>query len=454
MNLTNPSSFSPFRYFSSELAILNRLIDAALIWGCLELPRSLLEVKPGYLYQIAAALAILVYYLAAEIKGIYHSSRLHSYDSMIGNIFVSWLWTGLILVLIGFSTKSSADYSRLAIGFWLALTPLALIAERFMTFLLLRWLRKNGRNSRSFAILGDKESNQRLLETMNSAPWIGLSHFGTYENVETLLTKMRSNQVDYIFIAYPIARQNEIITAVNTLSDTTASIYLSPDAFLSDLLASKAVMLGNSTIIAINDHPFHGTPKLLKKIEDMILGSLFFLLTLPLMALISIGIKLTSKGPIIFKQRRYGLNGEVIEVLKFRTMNVQEDGDQVIQAKKNDLRITSLGRFLRKTSLDELPQFMNVLNGTMSLVGPRPHAISHNEHYRKLIHGYMQRHKVKPGITGWAQVNGFRGETDTLDKMQSRVEYDLYYINHWSIWFDVKIIFLTFLQGFINKSAY
>ena len=172
------------------------------------------------------------------------------------------------------------------------------------------------------------------------------------------------------------------------------------------------------------------------------------------MILIAIGIKLSSPGPILFKQRRYGLNGETIWVLKFRTMTTQDDGEVVVQATKEDQRVTPLGKFLRRTSLDELPQFFNVLQGSMSIVGPRPHAISHNEHYRKLINGYMQRHKVKPGITGWAQVNGLRGETDTLDKMKLRIDYDLYYINHWSIWLDLKIIVMTVVSGFTGKSAY
>lgn len=172
------------------------------------------------------------------------------------------------------------------------------------------------------------------------------------------------------------------------------------------------------------------------------------------MLLIGLSIKLSSKGPILFKQRRYGLNGEVIQVLKFRAMTTLDDNAVVIQASKNDPRITPLGRILRKTSLDELPQFWNVLQVTMSIVGPRPHAVAHNEQYRQLIEGYMLRHKVKPGITGWAQVNGFRGETETLDKMQSRVEYDLFYINHWSLTLDLKIIALTIVRGFIGKSVY
>ena len=172
------------------------------------------------------------------------------------------------------------------------------------------------------------------------------------------------------------------------------------------------------------------------------------------MLFIAAGIKLTSKGPVLFKQRRYGLRGEEIEVWKFRSMTVMENSDVVVQATKSDVRITPFGGFLRRTSLDELPQFFNVLGGSMSIVGPRPHAVAHNEEYRSQVQFYMLRHKVKPGITGWAQINGWRGETDTLYKMEKRVEFDLQYIKHWSVWFDIKIIFMTIFKGFVNKNAY
>jgi putative colanic acid biosynthesis UDP-glucose lipid carrier transferase len=229
---------------------------------------------------------------------------------------------------------------------------------------------------------------------------------------------------------------------------------LIPDVLIADLLGSQWVMLGNTPLIILNDHPFYGGIWTLKKLEDLILGSIILVLISPLMLLIAIAIKLSSPGPILFKQRRHGLNGEVITVYKFRTMTTLDDGDVVIQATKNDARITPIGKMLRRTSLDELPQFFNVLQGSMSIVGPRPHALAHNEHYRTLIDSYMQRHKVRPGITGWAQVNGFRGETDTLEKMQARVDFDLYYINHWSLGFDFKIIMLTILNGFSSKTAY
>jgi putative colanic acid biosynthesis UDP-glucose lipid carrier transferase len=289
---------------------------------------------------------------------------------------------------------------------------------------------------------------------MDALLWTGLSHFRNYEQLDELLKDVQGSNIDYVFLTYSGNQQEEIIQAVNALADSTASVYLAPNVFLSDLLGSQWITLGNMPMITINDHPFYGTHWLLKKLEDMLLGTLIFICILPLLFIIAIAVKLSSPGPALFKQRRYGLNGEVIQVLKFRTMITQDDGPVVIQARKDDDRITPIGRFLRKTSLDELPQFINVLQGTMSIVGPRPHAVSHNEHYRKLINGYMLRHKVKPGITGWAQVNGLRGETDTLDKMKSRIDFDLFYINHWTIWLDLKIIYMTIINGFCGKTAY
>jgi len=212
--------------------------------------------------------------------------------------------------------------------------------------------------------------------------------------------------------------------------------------------------MGDVPLVSVFDSSIIGASLLIKRLEDLLLGSLILLLISPLMLGIAVAVKLTSPGPVFFKQRRYGLHGQVIEVWKFRSMSVLEDDQNVRQARKNDPRITPLGAFLRGTSLDELPQFFNVLQGTMSIVGPRPHAVAHNEEFRKLIHGYMLRHKVKPGITGWAQVNGWRGETNVIEKMEKRVEYDLYYINNWSVWLDLKIILKTIFGGMRGKNAY
>ncbi|PJC68766.1 MAG: undecaprenyl-phosphate glucose phosphotransferase, partial [Zetaproteobacteria bacterium CG_4_8_14_3_um_filter_59_5] len=224
--------------------------------------------------------------------------------------------------------------------------------------------------------------------------------------------------------------------------------------FVFELMGTYQQDIKGMPVFSLCESPLNGPFGVVKHLEDKILASLILLLIWPLMLLIALGVKLTSKGPVIFKQRRYGLNGMPIKVYKFRSMTVCEDGNNVLQAKQGDARVTKFGAFLRRTSLDELPQFFNVLQGRMSIVGPRPHAVAHNEQYRKLIRGYMWRHKVKPGITGLAQVSGWRGETDTLEKMQRRVEFDLEYIRRWSIWLDIKIILQTALIGFTGKNAY
>lgn len=241
---------------------------------------------------------------------------------------------------------------------------------------------------------------------------------------------------------------------INDLADTTASVFVVPDLFIFQLNQARWTDFGGLPIVSIYESPFEGMNGTLKRVEDVVLSSLILLvIALPMLVIAAI-IKFTSKGSVLFKQRRYGLNGKVVEVWKFRSMSVSDDGETVTQAQKSDPRITLFGAFLRRTSLDELPQFINVLMGDMSVVGPRPHAVAHNEQYRGLIPGYMLRHKVKPGITGWAQINGWRGETDTLDKMQRRVECDLEYMRNWSLWFDLKIVALTVFKGFTSKNAY
>jgi putative colanic acid biosynthesis UDP-glucose lipid carrier transferase len=241
---------------------------------------------------------------------------------------------------------------------------------------------------------------------------------------------------------------------VRELRDTTASIYFVPDVFAFDLVQGRLVEINGMPAISVCDTPFHGMDAVLKRVTDVVLASLALLVLAPLMLLLAIAVKLTSAGPVLFRQRRYGLHGEEIMVYKFRSMTVCEDGAVVNQATRQDSRVTPLGRILRSTSLDELPQLLNVLEGKMSVVGPRPHAVAHNELYRKLIHGYMIRHKVRPGITGLAQVNGLRGETETVEKMRERVRFDLEYLSHWSPWLDVKIIFKTVWVIARDQNAY
>jgi putative colanic acid biosynthesis UDP-glucose lipid carrier transferase len=221
-----------------------------------------------------------------------------------------------------------------------------------------------------------------------------------------------------------------------------------------DLIQARFDLINGIPVVAVCESPFYGTRGIAKRLSDMVLAGLILLCIWPVLLAIAVGVKLDSPGPAIFKQRRYGLDGKEIIIYKFRSMRVCEDGGAIRQAQLNDDRITALGKFLRKTSLDELPQFINVLQGRMSIVGPRPHAVAHNEQYRKVIDGYMIRHKVRPGITGLAQVNGFRGETETAEKMEQRIHYDLEYLRNWSLGLDLSIIFKTFSVLLGDRNAY
>ena len=257
-----------------------------------------------------------------------------------------------------------------------------------------------------------------------------------------------------IFITLPMRAEERIRGLIRDLQDTTASVYIVPDLFVFQMLNSRWTDIKGLPVVSVFENPLYGVDGALKRCVDVALATIALILLAIPMTLIALAVKLTSRGPVIFRQKRYGLDGKEIWVWKFRSMTVQENGSEVKQATKNDSRLTPIGGFLRKSSLDELPQIINVLLGEMSLVGPRPHASAHNEHYRGQIEGYMLRHKVKPGITGLAQVNGCRGETDTIDKMEKRVFFDHQYIREWSIWLDLKIIFRTFSVVLSRQNAY
>jgi putative colanic acid biosysnthesis UDP-glucose lipid carrier transferase len=252
----------------------------------------------------------------------------------------------------------------------------------------------------------------------------------------------------------PMRNVQRVSELIDELFDTTVSIYYLPDIFVFDLIQSRTTDIGGMPAIALCETPFYGPSGAVKRISDILMSATLLVALLPLMILIALAIKLTSKGSVIFRQRRYGLDGEQITVYKFRSMRVSEDGEQITQATQDDPRITAVGRILRRYSLDELPQLFNVLQGRMSMVGPRPHAVAHNEQYRGLIKGYMLRHKVRPGITGLAQVSGYRGETKDIEDMRTRIEYDLDYLRHWSLGLDLSILFKTILVVFRGEKAY
>ncbi|HBH8229882.1 TPA: undecaprenyl-phosphate glucose phosphotransferase [Raoultella ornithinolytica] len=331
-----------------------------------------------------------------------------------------------------------------------------------------RIIRNLGYNTRRVAVAGTLPAGINLLKSFANEPWLGFIIVGVYDNnplesstevpyvgnLDKLVKDAKAGMIDKIYIAMSMRDELLMKNLVQQLTDSTCSVMLIPDIFTFNILQSRTEEVNGVPVVPLFDTPLNGINMVFKRLEDIILSVVIILLISPVLLLISILIKATSSGPVIFRQKRYGMDGKPIQVWKFRTMHVMENESIVVQATKNDPRVTKIGRFLRRTSLDELPQFFNVFCGQMSIVGPRPHAIIHNEQYRNLIQGYMLRHKVKPGITGWAQVNGWRGETDTLDKMEKRVEYDLEYIREWSIWFDLKIVFLTIFKGFVGKTVY
>jgi putative colanic acid biosynthesis UDP-glucose lipid carrier transferase len=265
---------------------------------------------------------------------------------------------------------------------------------------------------------------------------------------------VRQRGVREVYITLPMGMQPRITELLRALQDSTASIYYVPDVFGITIVQGRLQDVGGVPVVGLCETPFTGLNAALKRAEDLVLGSLILMLIAPLMAAVALGVRLSSPGPVIFRQRRNGLDGREITVWKFRSMRTMDDGPVVRQATRDDPRITHFGAFIRRTSLDELPQFFNVLQGDMSIVGPRPHALAHNAEYRELIRAYMVRHKVKPGITGWAQVNGHRGETDTLDKMRARLECDLEYLRHWSLALDLRIIARTIGLVFLDRKAY
>lgn len=315
-------------------------------------------------------------------------------------------------------------------------------------------------------VIGDCERAKKLYYDLSASKWTGYNPVGLFSfkinykgsefkgNINTVIQKIKESNIRKIYIVIDKNNINQVESLLEILADTTCSTVIVPDLFNYNLLYSRVEDINGSPVIPLIDTRIYGINTFVKRVEDICFASVILILISPILIAIAIAIKLNSKGPVFFKQVRYGLNGKPILVYKFRTMSVMENGPEVKQAIRNDPRVTSVGRILRKTSLDELPQFFNVILGNMSVVGPRPHAVAHNEEYRKLITGYMLRHKVKPGITGLAQVKGWRGETDTLDKMEKRIECDLEYIRTWNLLLDAKIIFLTVLHGFINKSAY
>jgi putative colanic acid biosynthesis UDP-glucose lipid carrier transferase len=376
-----------------------------------------------------------------------------------------------ILALCGYATKSIYLYEEDALLYWLFLTPVLQWLAVWIGRKFVRYTAAQPEARRRAIVVGAGSQGVKVAKTLHASEDHGIDFLGYFDDrtgervdpaasaerlggLEDVADYIRQHGIREVFITLPLGSQPRIVELLEQVQGTTASLFFVPDVFGITIIQGRLQDMNGIPVVGICETPFTGTNELVKRISDIVLALFILLLISPLLLAIAIGVKLTSKGPVVFKQRRNGLDGEEIIVYKFRSMTAQDNGPVVRQASKTDPRITRFGAFLRRTSLDELPQFVNVLQGRMSIVGPRPHAVAHNEAYRRLIKAYMVRHKVKPGITGWAQVNGHRGETDTIEKMKARVEFDLEYLRNWSLGLDLQIIVRTIRLVFFDRNAY
>lgn len=452
---------------ASLISVLQRFADVTVLFlGLYGVYYS--NDKTFSYYQLIIFLFIFsIFQMIGGITDFYRSWRGVKFSTEMSFIFKNW--TISILIYLGLSSYlKEINIPFIILVEWYFIVCLGFCLSRALVRRVAKLLRLLGYNTRNVAIVGSMPVGQKLAQSFIDEPWLGFVVVGIYAeqkigisdsikyvgDFECLVKDAKSGKLDRIYIAMSMSDEAKMKNVIKSLTDTTCSVMLIPDIFTFNILQSRTEEVNGVPVVPLFDTPLSGMNMVFKRCEDVIIASIILMLIFPLLMIIALMVKLTSPGPVIFKQTRYGIDGKAIRVWKFRTMKVMENDSIVKQATKNDSRVTKVGSFLRKTSLDELPQFINVLSGQMSIVGPRPHAVAHNEQYRNLIEGYMLRHKVKPGITGWAQINGWRGETDTLDKMEKRIEFDLEYIREWSIWLDLKIILLTVFKGFVSKTAY
>ena len=421
------------------------------------------------------ALAIFAAVLTMALVRVPAASSTHlpvaHFIGQVGSLLVRWLVVLGILLATAYLAEFQRYYPADVVVAWAVITPILTLAVHRLLDRLFRRFLLSRELVRSSVIAGANGLGQGLAERIKRHPEFGFRVVGFFDDrsperlapiddseflgrLSDVSNYVREHHINVIFIALPMRHVKRVMTMLDELSDSTVSIYYVPDFFVCDLIQSHTADIMGIPVVSMCETPFYGFRGMLKRVNDIVLTLMILVPALLVMAVIALLIRLTSRGPAIFRQQRYGLDGRPISIYKFRSMYVTENGDRIVQARRGDPRVTPLGRFLRKSSLDELPQLFNVLQGRMSLIGPRPHAVAHNEEYRGQIKGYMVRHKVLPGITGLAQVNGCRGETNDLADMEARVYYDLEYLKQWTPLLDLKILFLTGIQVIKGDKAY
>ncbi|MCO8120856.1 undecaprenyl-phosphate glucose phosphotransferase [Stieleria sp. TO1_6] len=455
------------------LDLLQPALDAAGILGSLAIVKFVARGGIDDAALVLGLLAAIIFLILSKITGLAKTSDRGNANHEIVAIVLTWCMTVMLLAVIGFATRYAGGFARSVMFAWIVLAPMFVALSRMNIRIVQQSAIRRGYGTRRVAIAGMNALGRQTLANIEGDPALGYRSVGYFDdrvedrpttesnetetlagNLADLVQRCRDGQIDTVMVTLPMRAEDRIRYLFDQLSDTTVSVYIVPDFFVFELLHSRWTNVGGLPAVSVFENPLFGVDGMFKRATDFALAFTGLVVIAIPMTLIAIAIKLTSKGPVFFRQRRYGLDGKEILVWKFRSMRTCDNGATVKQATKGDPRITPLGGLLRKTSLDELPQLFNVIEGTMSLVGPRPHATAHNEQYRGLIHGYMLRHKVKPGITGLAQVNGCRGETETIDKMEKRVQWDHQYIRRWSLWLDLKILVKTLLVVWKQDTAY
>lgn len=460
----------------SVLILIARILDAAtvVVSGVIAYFLYAKNLKLSSYYETALMLAAALTFIVFPAFDHYRSWRGRSWSEQLRATIGSVGVVMALLVVASAMLKTTAWYSRIWFGTWTLLSIALLFIGKRLMILALRELRGRGWNQKNILIFGAGELGQLVAERLKDAEWAGFKIISFLDDAaprdaavsdSTIPVRnplsldlekfIKEHDVQELWFALPLKAEERVREVLFALRHSTIQIRFVPNIFSFKLLLGHSISdVAGIPVVDINSTPISGMNRVIKEIEDRVLAAVILTLISPIMALIALAIRLESRGPIVYKQERHGWDGKVIKVYKFRSMRVTEASNEFKQATKNDPRVTRVGAFIRRTSLDELPQFFNVLQGRMSIVGPRPHPVSLNDQYKDKVEFYFQRHKVKPGITGWAQINGCRGETDTLDKMERRIQYDLQYIQNWSLWLDLKIIFLTIFKGFVSDKAY
>lgn len=413
---------------------------------------------PSNPYIVAIFAQALTVVTVQALMGCYQSWRGVNFLHQLGRLYTAWLLAVGILAGVSVLLHVSAIYSRIWFVASVGLGCFALTAFRLLLFWVLRAARASGKNLKGVVVVQIGQAGQRIHERSELLLQHGYQVVSTINLGDAtdwdrdLVARIGQTRAHELWLCLPLEEGARIRQIVHVVRNLLIDVRYFPDWGDMPLLSRQVGEVAGMVTLDVNRSPMIGPMRWIKRAEDLFLGSILSLAIVPVCLLIAVAIKLDSRGPVLFKQYRTGINGRRFKVYKFRSMTLHDEEDGgVTQAYQGDPRITRIGAFLRRTSLDELPQFYNVLQGRMSIVGPRPHALAHNDYYKNLVESYMQRHKVKPGITGWAQVNGYRGETNTLEKMEKRVEHDLWYIDHWSLGLDLKIIVMTIFKGFINQ---